>query len=275
MFSRALTLKTAFSGIALLFLLLPTSTSCFATNSARVISIPAFDYHTYSPYNTNSQKAGLSYDWVRYLNKYLTHIKLELVHVDRPTLDTLLKANTPGLILWSNPRWFGAFPALLASEPIFMDSDILVSVPERPVKQFEPGRTYRLCAIKGYVYPTLEPFLERKILKRVDDQSTKKCLSSVQSGRADLALLNRSTWLYMNEHQKTPKWVVYPESIDAFARHLLVSSHYQALLPELNAAIEAVNNDPEWRALLLVYGSKNFLDLFELTLDSLLELPVR
>lgn len=272
---RILSLKTLLSGFVLLFALLLMGSRCFASESASVISIPAFDYHTYAPYNTKNENSGLSRDWVRYINRYLTHVKLELVRVDRSTLNTLLKENTPGLILWSNPRWFGAFPSLIASAAIFLDSDVLVSAPERPVEEFIQGKTYRLCAIKGYVYPTLTPFLESGVLTRIDDQSTEKCLSSVLQGRADLALLNRSTWLYLNEHQEAPKWVIYPESIDAFPRHLLLTPHFKPLQPELNAAIEAVNNDPEWKRLLLVYGSQNFLDLFELSLDSLINLPVR
>lgn len=243
--------------------------------SNRPVVVQAYNYHQYPPYLIeNKVQSGLGHDWVSYINRYLTTIRLEHIDIKRPALNKLLENKAPGIVLWGNPQWFGAYPFLTASVPILLDGDMLVSSSARPVVELSPGAGHRLCAIKSYVYPTTEPWIVNGALQRIDRESTTQCLTAIKENQADVALINRSQWLYLSGDERQRHWYMMPEPIDAFARHLLVSPHYASLLPELNAAIVAVNHDKDWQRLMLDYGSNDFLNLFDLKLEQLQTLPL-
>lgn len=235
----------------------------------------AFDYHSYPPYIIADRgDAGISREWVSFMNRYLTTTQLQHAQIDRPSLNALLQKGEPMLVLWANPNWFRRFPKLKPSMPILFDGDMLVSSRERPVIQLVPQAGKRLCSIKGYVYPTIEPWMQNGALQRIERDSTQACVEAILENDADVALMNRSQWLFMPERERKQQWHMIPEPIDAFARHVLIASEYESLLPEINTAIIAVNNDPKWQRFLLEYGSQDFLNLFDLRLEQLQTLPL-
>lgn len=259
--------------LAILCLLL-TACAGSATKPPAIVVI-AFDYHSYPPYVIADRGgAGISKEWVRLMNRYLTTTQLQLTQIDRPSLNALLQKGEPMLVLWANPNWFRRFPQLKPSMPILFDGDMLVSSRERPITQLVPQAGKRLCSIKGYVYPTIEPWIQNGALQRIERASTQACIEAIQDNDADLALMNRSQWLFMPERERKQQWYMIPEPIDAFARHVLIASEYESLLPEINTAIIAVNNDPQWQRFLLEHGSQDFLNLFDLRLEQLQTLPL-
>lgn len=251
-------------------------TACAGSASKPPVNrVIAYDYHAYPPYVIADQGgAGISKEWVRFMNHYLQTTQLQLAQIDRPSLNALLQKREPMLVLWANPNWFRRFPQLKPSMPILLDGDMLVSLRERPVTKLLPQAGKRLCSIKGYVYPTIEPWIQNGALQRIERASTEDCMDAIKDNAADLALMNRSQWLFMPETARRQQWYMIPEPIDAFARHVLIASEYESLLPEINSAIIAVNNDPHWQQFLLEYGSQDFLNLFDLRLEQLQTLPL-
>ncbi len=251
-------------------------TACAGNASKSPVQVAtAYDYHAYPPYVIAERGgAGISKEWVRMMNHYMPTTQLKLTEIDRPSLNALLQENEPMLVLWANPNWFRRFPQLKPSMPILLDGDMLVSSRERPVTKLVPQAGNRLCSIKGYVYPTIEPWIQNGALRRVEYASTQECMVAIKEKAADLALMNRSQWLFIPEQERKNHWYMIPEPIDAFARHVLVATEYESLLPELNAAIIAVNNDPHWQQFLLEHGSQDFLNLFDLRLEQLQTLPL-
>ena len=256
----------------LLFLL---CCGCQTSTSHQVLALPVYIYQNYPPFIINaSTQNGLSYDWITAINRHLKQIQLKAAVIDRPSLNSKLQHGEPALILWASLYWFGDFNDIQGSQPILWDSDLLVSSATSPIKNKTQLAGKKFCAIQGHKYVALDPWLSNGSLTRVDRTSYHQCLEMIKLHQADVTQIDKSTSLYLLSDKARAELNIMPTPTAAFARRLLASKTYHPLLPEINAAIRALNQDEQWKNKLKAYGSQDFVNLFDLYSEDVKELQI-
>ena len=235
-----------------------------------------YSYHSDPPFYLPDQPQDLSRAWVEDFNQWQDDIQLELVHIQRADLNSLVESGKPYLILWANPLWFSfRDPKLQASHRIFWDADIVVSHQRRPV-HYEAPRDLtglRLGGRQGFFYHNLNELVAARQLTRVDVQQDFDNYRNLLDGRIDAFIMTRASLLYWREHQLADgELFVAATPHDAYSRHILASQDRSGLLELINQFIDHSTRDPAWLAQLEYWGVERLLDPFELELDELMEL---
>lgn len=239
------------------------------TASRQVPLLTVYTYNNFPPYIINPQTGqGISYDWVSAVNRHLQHIQLQVKPLTRPELDDIL-VNEPAFILWTLPRFFPEHPDYLVSDAIFMDSFILISRKSDPVTTLSAIKGKRLCQISGWVFPALNDMLNSGELTRVAGHDYADCLSLLEQNKLDLVWFSKSVYLTYPAELRANKLYMMDSPIEIISRSVVMTPDYQQWAGELNAAIQAIRQDPLWRDALLQYGSQDFVDLFTLDIDQL------
>lgn len=237
--------------------------------SRHVPLLTVYTYNNFPPYIINSEtEQGISYDWVKAVNRHLQDIQLQVQPLTRPELDDIL-ASEPAFILWTLPRFFPEHPDYLASDAIFMDSFILISRKSDPVKTLSAIKGKRLCQIRGWVFPELNDMLNKGELTRVEGHDYADCLSLLEQNKLDLVWFSKSVYLtYPTELRANTLYMMDPP-VEIISRSVVITPDYLQWAAELNAAIQAIRQDPLWHSALLQYGSQDFVDLFTLDISQL------
>lgn len=239
------------------------------TTSRQVPLLTVYTYNNFPPYIINPQTGqGISYDWVKAVNRHLQDIQLQVIPLTRPELDDIL-VNGPAFILWTLPRFFPEHPDYQASDAIFLDSFILVSRKSDPVKTFSAIKGKRLCQISGWVFPELNDMLNSGELTRVAGHDYADCLSLLEQNKLDLIWFSKSVYLTYPTELRTNQLYMMDPPIEIISRSVVITPDYQQWAGELNAAIQAIRQDPLWRDALLQYGSQDFVDLLTLDISQL------
>lgn len=236
--------------------------------------IPVYVYHQFSPF-VNDQQTDLSELFVEYLNHH-TSYRWQLVVLSRTELNRLRQQGQQGVILWSNPKWFGYSPDLKISEPLLWDADVLVFNQRQPLVGNFPAAIINksFCAVAGHRYLALEPFFSDGRVTVIERNSQSECVQLLESGEVDFVQAEKSN-LFTEHTQALKKDIGFIEpAIDNFQRFVLVDTSYAYVLPQLNQVITNLHKDKQWQQELEKIGESRFVDLFELNLEELMKVEM-
>lgn len=216
-------------------------------------------YHDAPPFLINPQhQSGLNQDFVNAIAPMLApDYTVELKLINRPQLNEQLTNDQPAIVLWAHPDWFTEHPLpLYWAGPLFSDREVLIARRKTPkVNPDIAGLT--LAARNGYHYQGLDQRVADHSLTRVDFNSDRAMLAEVLVGKADVAVITRSSFVYyVQQPQFLGKLTIVGQPYPDYQRQILLSHHYQTLQPKLQQAIEKLKDDPHWQRRLAVYGLK-------------------
>lgn len=236
-------------------------------------SFDIYTYHTDPPFLLSDQRMDLSRAWVNHFNARHKDVKLNLITIERPRLNKLIEAKHPYLILWANPIWFKSRDsAVIASDPIFWDSDIWISRSDGKVAYSTPEDLIGLTigGRKGYYYKGVNPLVDEGKINRIDQNRDYANYEMLLKGDVKAFVMSRSSFLYwQSTGVKTQQLYTAMSAHDAFTRHVLVSQQRKHLLPILNDFIEAMKDDPQWQNQLTNWGVEDLVNPFDIELDEL------
>jgi hypothetical protein len=238
-------------------------------------SVPVYVYHDDAPYWIDNQ-VDLSQQWVAQFNQKQASIKLELKHIERPTLNAMVESGQPYIILWANELWFKRRdPNVLSSELLFWDADTLVSLVDSPIdfNRAEQLQGLKIGARSGHYYSDFNPLFKSGRITRVDAKSSPQNYKLLSSGKINAFLDSRSTIAYLQKNNDISSNIyVSLNPQDAYSRHVLVSKQHKGLLPIINKVILEMKNDQAWQMKLESWGISKLVNPFELDLEELNEI---
>lgn len=236
-------------------------------------SFDIYTYHTDPPFLLTNQKTDLSRAWVNHFNDRHKEVNLNLITIERPKLNKLIEAHKPYMILWANPIWFKSRDSgVLASDPIFWDSDIWISRNTDKVAYSSPEDLIGLTigGRKGYYYKGVNPLVDEGKINRIDQNRDYANYEMLLKGSVKAFVMSRSSFLYwQSTGVKTHQLYTAMSAHDAFTRHVLVSQQRRHLLPILNNFIKAMKDDPEWQNRLKGWGVDGLVNPYDIELDEL------
>lgn len=246
--------------------------------STWVLSAPLdiYMYHDDAPFSLPAEDSDLSREWIAQVNQRQQVLQLRLVKIDRPTLNSMVEAGQPYMILWSNPQWFRfRDPNIQSSDPIFWDADTLVSLTKAPVDYQNPSKLLglKIGARNGHYYDNLNALFKENKVHRVNSRSSLENYLKLKNRVVDAFIDSRSTILYMQKRLRFSQDLfvsMHPQ--DAYARHVLSSKKYAWALPHLNRVIEKMNNDQKWQEKMDKWGLLELVNPLELDLIELEQL---
>ena len=248
---------------------------CAAGLSAMAVasSYTIYVYHDDAPYSIPADTTDISREWVKQANARQQQIKLELKHIDRPILNSMVESGQPYIILWANELWFKFRDKnVKSSRVIFWDADTLVSLLHNPISYHNPKELIglRVGARYGHYYSDLNQLFKEDKVHRIDARSSLENYLKLKNGIISAFLDGRSTILYMQKKLVFSRELfVSSNPQDAYSRHVLVSKHYEWMLPTLNRVIDEMNNDREWQSKMEQWGLSELVNPFELDLKEL------
>lgn len=238
-----------------------------------------YSYHSDPPFRLNNQTTDLSRAWVQQFNELHDDVKLNLVFISRPELNKRLEAKQPYLILWANPIWFASRDSQVkASEPIFWDSDIWISLEKNKVTYAQPrdliGKT--IGGREGYFYKGVNALVKEGKINRVNQRQDYDNYQALMAGRIQAFVMSRSSFLFWKGTQAVDTQPLYiaMSAHDAYTRHVLVSEDRRHLLPPLNAFIKAMKNNSDWQKKLKHWGIADLVNPFDIELNELEQMKV-
>lgn len=237
-------------------------------------SIPVYVYHQFPPF-IDDRQTDLSHAFIKHLNR-TTHYKWNIVISTRAQINALRLQGPVGVILWTNPKWFGMDPDLLVSRPVLWDADVLTYNVKRPLRGTFPAAISNktFCALKGHRYLALEPHFASRHIKLIERDSQDECMAMLRAGKVDFVHAEKSN-LFTAHNQLLGSELDFLEPpVDNFQRFVLVDKSLEYLIEPLNQSIAALAADPEWQQELAHYGESRFVDLFDLSVDDLLRYEI-
>ncbi|GAA3928714.1 transporter substrate-binding domain-containing protein [Litoribacillus peritrichatus] len=236
-------------------------------------SYTIYSYHPDAPFYLPRQPLDLTRAWVDLFNAEHPETQLELMQVSRPVLNEIVASGQPYLILWANALWFKSRdPNVSATNNIFWDADILISLSNKPINYSEPEDLIGLTigGRTGYFYKGINNFVKQKKITRIDRLTDQDNFYQLTSHKIDAFIMSRSSflyWQYTDPSKKNLFSAISPH--DAYTRSILVSKRNQPLIPKLNAFIDSLKNNKTWQSYLTTWGVNELINPFELELDEL------
>ncbi|HEY8939907.1 MAG TPA: hypothetical protein VIM59_06960 [Cellvibrio sp.] len=237
-------------------------------------AIPVYVYYQFPPFVIND-KPDLSDVFIQHLNQN-THYHWQLIPLTRAQLNHLREQGQRGAILWSRPQWFGNAPDLLVSEPILWDADVLVFNVKRPLTGSFPDAifTKTFCALYGHRYLALEKYIANGSVKIVERERVEECVELLKANAVDFIQMEKSN-LFTTYTPLLDKEIAFLEpAIDSFPRFVLLDAEFKPALAQLNRTIISLRADPEWKKQLAHFGESRFVDLFDLSLEDLMQVEM-
>lgn len=236
--------------------------------------IPVYVYYQFPPFVIDA-KPDLSDAFVQRLNQN-TNYHWQLIQLTRAQLNNLRAQGQRGAILWSRPQWFGNAPDLLVSEPILWDADVLVFNRNRPLIGSFPDAIFgkKFCALYGHRYLALEKYIANGSVKTVERERVEECVELLKTNTVDFIQMEKSN-LFTTYTPLLDKEIAFLEpAIDSFPRFILLDAEFKPALAELNSTIISLRNDAEWKKQLAHFGESRFVDLFDLSLEDLMQVEM-
>lgn len=245
--------------LILLLALLPTTPAAAAAKPIR-----AFNTYEAAPFLI-AGKQGLVPELVDYLNRLLVgRYRLQLRNLPRARLlqqHLREPAQFDGVVMLLSPGFVGDAQQrdYLWSKPLFQDHNVLVMRAEQAPAEADRAwlQGKRLLAVRGQRLRLLDELVKNGQLQREDFNSELQTLQMVAAGRGDLTFMNRLMYRHLSRKTGLGERLVavpVPGGEAGFTRHILVGRHVGELLAPLNAAIDALHCEPEWRTTAARYG---------------------
>ena len=244
---------------------------CSTTNKQ---TISVYVYYQFPPFVIDA-KPDLSDAFVQRLNKN-TDYHWQLIPLTRAQLNNVRKQGQRGAILWSHPQWFGNTPDLLVSEPLLWDADVLVFSMQKPLVGSFPDAIVnkKFCALLGHRYLALEKYIASGSVKIIERERIEECVELLKVAAVDFIQMEKSN-LFTAYTPLLDKQIDFLEpAIDSFPRFMLLDAIYEPALAQLNRTIINLRNDAAWKKQLAHFGESRFVDLFDLSLEDLMQVEM-
>jgi len=218
----------------------------------------SFGSHNGAPYiikNNNKVIGGVIWDIAHELSKEL-NAQAKFLNIPRKRQASFLEKGETDVLLISNPIWLNNTKKLIWSNPLFNESDVLVTLADKPLTLNSKQDLYGLNigAIRGYKYPSIDKYIEQKYITRHDvreiDANIKKLLLSRIDAFIDSSILINYRLLKRKDANKFK------------VSSLIISTHqvYAAISPKspikpkiIIAALEKLKNNGVIEAILNKY----------------------
>ena len=225
-----------------------------ATFAEKPDVLPIYAYHADPPFViSNAKRTGINYDFISALQKAQPGLTIEYRYRDRKTINALLKAGEPMIVMWTNPAWFENSEAYLWTRSLFWDKDIVVS---RSTSDFQFNSIGDLAGLRlggreGYHYNGLE----NAKVTRVDAVNDQDNIQQLLDYKVDVIIISKSSFLYyVRNLQLYNKVKILGNPLTKFQRKLLVSTHYKGFFPSLDASIGNIIQQNSWHNRVMLYG---------------------
>lgn len=245
-------------------------TGCSTINKQ---AIPVYVYYQFPPFVIDA-RPDLSDAFIQRLNKN-TDYHWQLIHLTRAQLNNARAQGQRGAILWSHPQWWDSAD-LLVSEPLLWDADVLVFNLKQPLIGNFPGAILNktFCALQGHRYLVLEKYIASGSVKTIERERVEECVELLKTNAVDFIQMEKSN-LFTTYTPLLDKEIGFLEpAIDSFPRFMLLDTTYEFALAQLNRTIINLRNDTEWKNQLAQLGESRFVDLFDLSLEDLIQVEM-
>lgn len=236
-------------------------------------TISVYVYHQFPPFVIDA-KPDLSDAFIQRLNQ-TTDYHWQLILLSRAQLNTMREQGQRGAILWSHPQWWDAVD-LLVSEPLLWDADVLVFNVKQPLIGNFPDAILNktFCALQGHRYLVLEKYIASGSVKTIERERVEECVELLKTNAVDFIQMEKSN-LFTTYTPLLDKEIDFLEpAIDSFPRFMLLDTTYEFALAQLNRTIINLRNDAEWKSQLAQLGESRFVDLFDLSLEDLMQVEM-
>jgi len=185
------------------------------------------------------------------------------------TVKTLRLPNQRGWMMLENGtidvhakalEWVPNANDFLWTDPFMQSEDVLLYPANAPLKHSSPLDLYgkSVAAIKGFIYPVLEPHFGPDKIQRIDVASPYAMLELLALGRADAALVNRAEtqWLLRNKPELKPERFVLDKTPCDSASYRFAftkKGHWQPFIKKFNETLKAMREDGRLTAILNKY----------------------
>jgi polar amino acid transport system substrate-binding protein len=225
--------------------------------------VTLWSYYDYPPFVISmSDQKGLNFDFVEMLNLFETDSPYEykLKMVPRKRLDTYLKSNQKGAVLWVNPMFFADnnrekyawTKRLLEDEQSFVSRSQTPFIYKGPESLMAPG--FVLGGVRGHLYGGIQKEIDTGKIVRSDVSNAKQNIGMLLKNRVSTFLIPLSTMKYFEKEMKLSHKIYYsPKPLSAYTRHILVN-HDDAVFNALAKVVNKIDQDEYWKTLLDQYG---------------------
>ncbi len=227
-------------------------TSPILANENKEISL--YSYHLKAPFITDlDNKKGLTYELAKYLSTKINGYTFKVKYIPRKRLDKHLSDK---IVLWVNPIWFKdkKQTKYLWSINLLEDEDLIIS---RRNKKLEFTKVDDLIGKlliipRGFYYWNLDAYLKSQKIKKLEVNSEHSGFKLMTLGRADGAIISRSTlnYLFVREPDAKAKIHISNVPLDTFSRKILFPKGEVVLKNRVNEVIESMKTDSSWQEVL-------------------------
>ena len=195
--------------------------------------------------------AGLAYDLALELGTRLRREPLLRVLPRRRIGEALLAGQQADLLCNYLPAWLPA--GLQWIQPFLPDAMLLVSLRSQVApRSLADLAGQPIGTVGGFVYPEFEQALGAEF-RREDAPNAQANLRKLAAGRMDHAIIGRTTFEYLLRRDPAGLAVHPPLVVSSFRTRCALSPRSSLKLPELNAAIAALEADGGLQRLLARY----------------------
>ncbi|MDO6720630.1 transporter substrate-binding domain-containing protein [Psychrosphaera sp. 1_MG-2023] len=219
-----------------------------------------YTYYSKPPFIVDVQKkAGLFYDFARYLSEKNPGAVFNVIYIPRKRLEQQLKnGQLDGPILGVNPLWFNDKheTKYLWTAPIYNDIDDFVSLKTSPFEFKDITSLYNksFAGVSGLYYVDLNELVARDKLDRVDTIGDQQVLTIVEKGWVDLGVISRSTYNYLLKHKKIDNnFHLSTIPHESFERRVLIPQDQKVWHEFLQPILLRLPHDPKWQKILSQY----------------------
>ncbi|MDP2561602.1 ABC transporter substrate-binding protein [Psychrobium sp. 1_MG-2023] len=238
----------------LLALMSITTLACQEAN-AKVTLIVGYGDHNSEPYAIEQGDRlynGIIKDIASEVAAELD-IDVKFVKTPRKRIERHLGNNTMHLYLIANPQWFSNSHQLQWSDEIFVERDkIVVRADNNEIyNTLDDLKGMTIGAIRGYSYPTLQPFFEQHHFKRYNVSSLQVNFIRLDLNRIDAFVDSEILIDYHQKHLKTPpSFRVLPLDVSQHGIHAALSPQAPITLTQFNQVLAKLKHEGVIAALL-------------------------
>ncbi len=235
------------------------------------VQILLVNYNNSAPWNVNKDNTeGLNVELANFLNRdKKSPYTFKPEFYPRKRVDYLLeKKDVPMVIAWVNQKFFpnDFVDKFYWTKNITEDFQVVGSNKNKIVEyqNLESLVGKKFSAVFGTRYKTLDPYIRKGKIIRVDSYRFDEALTKVIGNENSLDffilensflqyLKKRNNILFSNKNIYIAKQPFSPP----YGRHLMVAKSNKMLFQYLNAKIEELNIDKDWKKILREYGQSN------------------
>tara|TARA_B100000809_G_scaffold227030_1_gene239107 strand:- start:1070 stop:1843 length:774 start_codon:yes stop_codon:yes gene_type:complete len=243
----------SFRLLSLVYLLIPLSV--FADNKTTLVI--GYGDHNAAPYTIESGEElqdGIIKDIAKEISAEIG-INITFVKTPRKRTERNLLNDDIHLVLLSNPAWLSN-KKLRWSETLFTQKDVMVVRADNPKKynQISDFRGMVIGTIRGYTYPSLDPYFEKEQLIRYDVSNLQVNLIRLDLNRID-ALVDAEMLInyQLKQSKNADNFKVLPLIVSQDNLKAVLSPNAPITMKQLNQTLQKLKDQGVIAAILKKY----------------------